>query len=70
MLTSLTLGLCLTRFNVLAAPVAATVFAAGAAIYDMVCDSSFAHSVLMGVVTGLVVPVGYLIGQLLRSSRQ
>jgi hypothetical protein len=67
MLASLVLGLCLARFNVLAALVAAAVCAAGSAIYEMVGDSRITHSVLTGALTGLVLPVGYLVGQLLRA---
>jgi hypothetical protein len=66
MLASLVLGLSLARFNVLAALVAAAVCAAGSAIFEMVGDSNIIHSVLTGALTGLVLPVGYLVGQLLR----
>ena len=66
MLASLVLGLCLARFNVLAALVAAAVCAVGSAvIYEIVGDSRVTHSVLTGALTGLVLPVGYLVGQLL-----
>jgi hypothetical protein len=66
MLASLILGMCLARFNVLAALAGAAVCAAGSATYDVVCLSSLTHSVLTGAVAGLVLPVGYLIGQLLQ----
>jgi hypothetical protein len=70
MLASLILGLCAARFNVLAALVAAAVCAVGSAIYGILRDSSLTHSVLVGVVTGLVLPVGYLMGQLVRPSQK
>jgi hypothetical protein len=74
MLASLLLGLCLARFNVFAALVAAAVCAAGSAIYAVARDSSLTFSVLTSLAIGLVLPVGYLIGQLLghvtRTARQ
>lgn len=70
MVLSVLLGLCLARYNVLAVLIAIAVVIGGSLIFDVVRDAPLTHS-LLAVATGAVfVPVGYLVGQLLRPSRK
>jgi hypothetical protein len=70
MILSLLVGLCLARYNVLAVLIAIAVVAAGAVILDVAQDAPLTHSLLAGAMTAIFLPVGYLVGQLLRPSRK
>jgi hypothetical protein len=61
-------GVCLTRYNVFAVLIAIAVVVAGALIYDIVDDAPLTHSLVAGAIGAIFVPVGYLVGQLLRPS--
>ena len=67
---SVLLGLCLARYNVLAMLIAIALVVAGSAILDVVDDAPLIHSVLAGAIVIVFLPVGYLIGQLLRASQK
>ena len=70
LILSVIVGLCLTRYNVFAVLMAIAVLLAGSLIEDIVNDTPLAHSLLAGAVGAVFVPVGYLVGQLLRPSRK
>jgi hypothetical protein len=67
---SFILGLCLARFNVLAAAMATIVCAAVSLLYGFAGESTFVYSLLASVATACSVQAGYLVGQLLRLPRR
>jgi hypothetical protein len=70
MIVSFILGVCVARFNILAATVASLVCAAVSLVYDLSSGSTLMHSLLVSVGTACALQVGYLVGQLLRLPRR
>jgi hypothetical protein len=64
------LGFSLARFGVLAALVATALSAIVWLIYDLMNGSTLTQALLLSLFFALVLQVGYLVGQLLRSSNR
>ena len=70
MLVAFALGLYLARFGVLAVLVATALSSAASFTYDLMHGSTLKQALLSSLFIVLVVQVGYLVGQVLLSSRR